>query len=1809
MPAPASVPRQGSVPRPQVAAGAAATAAVAPPSAPTPAAAPPVAVPTGGVYQEQLPAPAGREDLSRQERQGSGSPISRPLHRLAQHFVHLPAVSNPVSQTHGEAQVRPQAQPAMRPQQQLQGHLQTLPALHPHQPPVPLVVSQPQQPPPPQPPATIAAALAARPAVLDAAAPTPPRAAPAPALDSRDEEGLPAAVSFSTATAPLFGGAAEGAGEAGEEDSWLGMGLGPRQPDRPTLQQAKFRLSVSSSGTSPHVLVGDDKDRDSNSSVSLGFGSVMMCGGSEASSRRNSLLPRQVSLAMAAAAEALAAAEEEEGQSADGAESAPPPAPSLLMPPFAASPTAALSTVAEHHHEGEEAHSLPAHAPASAPAAAPSAVVEAATELGPLAGQRAEAEADAAWVAPEPATTFQVLARPMFGSLDVGAATFDDFGTTPHAFSPSSSFFDEGSGLGQAGAGQVDAWGAEQLLQATAWEQEPAAVHWQAEQQAATWEQPEQAAPAAAPWEQPEHQLAVSWEQPEQLPSASAPWEHPEQLPPASAPWEQSEHRETAPWVQRVQSEQPAAAAAAAVLWEQQEEQAAGPWSQPEQQQQHVAAPWEQVTHSAQGAAPWEEPQQEAVAPSDQPQLPAAEAAPWDQPDQLVQAAAPWEKPEQHAAAPWEQPEQPAAAPWEQPEQAAAARWEQPGQLATAPWEQPEQQAAVPWEQHDQSAHSAVPWEQSEHPVPTTALFEQPRQQAAAPWEQHGQQAVPLSEQAERPSPAAAPWGEPEAPVAPQQQPRPQAWQPAATAFAPPAAGAAWQPSGAAHVTAAPESFFDSLDAGGSRAAFEQAAAVPFQSTHSGSAWDMAVAAEERGAADAPLEPKPATEAAAAEALMTAELPPAFRPAPSAGSMPAAAPTAAAAPHRAAPLGEAMGPVGSLGAQAASVVQAVEPAAAQQPASLRGEQLALAQEHAAAPPLLHEQLPAWHPGAQAQAPTDYLDLESPRLAGPAAGMAGLSAQGFQHWEATAEAAAFSALDAAVPGTAAAVSQALPAAEPAEGGGAAPDGDGSAEQAADATAEAAQPSSDGQQLAESATWYDEAGNCWCQAADGWLYWWDAAAQQWQQHSQAASSQPADAGAEVQAEQHVVEAVQQQAEQSEALPVSPEEQQAAEQASDLATEVMQGLQPSAPWEAAPAGMSPAQPAAQQADVGPAQLDGAQLPPQEASGGDWADSFGLPVEEVQDEQAVTAAAQQELGQPQWPAQPAKELEQVAQQVAADYAPPTEWGPAVGRQQQDQKEEQQPWKAEAAVPQESAVPAESWQQMQERLGVQQGDALPEQQQQWQPAEQHQQVPGQPAEAQWQVPEQPADQQWHVTEQPVDQQWQVPEQPAVPQWQADEQPIEQEWEVVEQPLQQGFQPAEEPWQPALSVEAGQLQLQQPLHDQPQRWQPAAMVQAGEFSEHRPQDGQHWAHPANTLPVQASGGAYEMPSQPAFIVPSTAAGNATAAFQPAAAQQQQPAPTVFQPHARTQAAAGAAPSHPTSFMPAQPATEGLACSAPLPPAHPTPAAAFPIGGGFATFSHGQPAGAATAAAVGVYPSAYSASSVGTASGAYPLHGRPPAAFGKLLFGGRLLLVSPSGSLQLHALARAPAVLLQPLPGAPTTSLSAGLRLLESFPGPLSSSTSKDKVAKFCAEQADVEAPPTAAGGNCSAAAEAQRTLWLVLRVLAQHQGRISSAPYSFSGGSSGAGSSKQQDSSLLPESQLAAALLERRGADGDGGQLLLPAFTPATHAAAEAAAAEVQHLLLQGRRSDALRVAVDNHLWAVALLLSRLLGEDRKSVV
>ncbi|KAI3429223.1 hypothetical protein D9Q98_005322, partial [Chlorella vulgaris] len=155
------------------------------------------------------------------------------------------------------------------------------------------------------------------------------------------------------------------------------------------------------------------------------------------------------------------------------------------------------------------------------------------------------------------------------------------------------------------------------------------------------------------------------------------------------------------------------------------------------------------------------------------------------------------------------------------------------------------------------------------------------------------------------------------------------------------------------------------------------------------------------------------------------------------------------------------------------------------------------------------------------------------------------------------------------------------------------------------------------------------------------------------------------------------------------------------------------------------------------------------------------------------------------------------------------------------------------------------------------------------------------------------------------------------------------------------------------------------------------------------------------------------------------------------------------------------------------------------------------------------------------------------------------------------------------------------------------------------------VSKFCADQAEAATcapagyvPVLPYGTSQAAGADDRRTLWAVLRVLALHQGNPSSAPYSSAAPAATAGKQAGSTAALLPEAQLAAALLDDTDSGGSGASgstpLLLPTTAPGLDASQ--AAAQVQQLLLEGRRSEALQVAVASQLWNLALLLSRLLG-------
>jgi hypothetical protein len=92
---------------------------------------------------------------------------------------------------------------------------------------------------------------------------------------------------------------------------------------------------------------------------------------------------------------------------------------------------------------------------------------------------------------------------------------------------------------------------------------------------------------------------------------------------------------------------------------------------------------------------------------------------------------------------------------------------------------------------------------------------------------------------------------------------------------------------------------------------------------------------------------------------------------------------------------------------------------------------------------------------------------------------------------------------------------------------------------------------------------------------------------------------------------------------------------------------------------------------------------------------------------------------------------------------------------------------------------------------------------------------------------------------------------------------------------------------------------------------------------------------------------------------------------------------------------------PQTFAPHYALGNSATAAALTQPLQPAFGGAEPYPGQFATFPPSQPSAAAPSA------SAYAAGSV-AAGGSYSPHGRPPASFGKLLFGGRLLMVDRSG---------------------------------------------------------------------------------------------------------------------------------------------------------------------------------------------------------
>lgn len=404
---------------------------------------------------------------------------------------------------------------------------------------------------------------------------------------------------------------------------------------------------------------------------------------------------------------------------------------------------------------------------------------------------------------------------------------------------------------------------------------------------------------------------------------------------------------------------------------------------------------------------------------------------------------------------------------------------------------------------------------------------------------------------------------------------------------------------------------------------------------------------------------------------------------------------------------------------------------------------------------------------------------------------------------------------------------------------------------------------------------------------------------------------------------------------------------------------------------------------------------------------------------------------------------------------------------------------------------------------------------------------------------------------------------------------------------------------------------QAPQLFQPQTWRQPSGEPSAEVPV-VPVEQMPWQTP--TPPPDTASSEQQQPWQPAAPDAATAQAAATEQWgQPAAAEQwgQQAATEQWgQQPAVEQWSQQAAPWEEQGAAAAGSGADGYSAAQPYGTAAADPwgaAAADPWGN---SAQAGQPYGAAALA--GAYATA--------SAGGFSPHGRPACAFGALVLGGRLLTVAPggkcaccwhagagvlavqgsrvrppsmhapithkpshiphpavrlpAGQVQLQALQRPPPGVLVPLRGAATVSVASELQQLESFPGPFSGSTKGAQVAKFCEEQADAALGPAAPPGL--------RTLWGVLGVLARHQGKASTAPYSAAPPAAHGGVGGMlggHDAASTPEQQLGAVLSEGLP-PAHGDEVLLPAAAPSPEAAAQ-----VQQLLLAGRRADALRCA------------------------
>lgn len=200
--------------------------------------------------------------------------------------------------------------------------------------------------------------------------------------------------------------------------------------------------------------------------------------------------------------------------------------------------------------------------------------------------------------------------------------------------------------------------------------------------------------------------------------------------------------------------------------------------------------------------------------------------------------------------------------------------------------------------------------------------------------------------------------------------------------------------------------------------------------------------------------------------------------------------------------------------------------------------------------------------------------------------------------------------------------------------------------------------------------------------------------------------------------------------------------------------------------------------------------------------------------------------------------------------------------------------------------------------------------------------------------------------------------------------------------------------------------------------------------------------------------------------------------------------------------------------------------------------------------------------------------------------RSACGFAKMTFGGRLLRVSPTGTITTHPLPHLPKDVVQPVGHqGGTNSLAALHAMLTAFPGPLGASLPKEKAAAFFA--ARKEACVSEEPGSDAATIY---TLWSVLEAVALHSSKNPPSP------KNGVVATSAGDGAL------AAALRQNVG------NVPTPVIAHAHPHAAEpslppsAALGSVQALLLSGRKADALQAALQAHSWPIALVIAKSLG-------